>query len=131
MTADERSTTSSPSGKAAGITAWVLQILLGLAILAAGASKLFGEAGAVEMFDDIGMGQWLRLVIGTLEVAGAAGLMIPRLRALAALCLLLLLLGAVVVSLAILGDSPLVPLAYAVPAAGILFLRRHELSTRR
>jgi uncharacterized membrane protein YphA (DoxX/SURF4 family) len=133
MTADERSPASAatPTGKAASITAWVLQILLGLAIVAAGASKLLAEAGAVKMFDDIGVGQWLRLVIGVLEIAGAAGLMIPRLRALAALCLLLLLLGATVVNLAILGTSPLIPLAYAAIAAVILLMRRHELPTRR
>jgi uncharacterized membrane protein len=132
MTAEERSTTSaSPTGKAAAITAWALQILLGLAIVAAGATKLLAEAGAVKMFDDIGVGQWLRLVIGVLEIAGAAGLMIPRLRALAALCLLLLLLGATVVNLTVLGTSPLIPIAYAAMAAAILFLRRHELSTRR
>ncbi|TDE34400.1 DoxX family membrane protein [Nonomuraea mesophila] len=133
MTADERSpaSTAKRTGKAATITAWGLQILLALAMVAAGASKLLAEASAVEMFDDIGAGQSLRLVIGVLEIAGAAGLMIPRLRALAALCLLLLLLGATVVNLTVLGASPLIPLAYAALAAAIVFLRQHELPTRR
>ena len=113
--------------RAAMIAAWVLQLLLGLAIAGGGVLKLSGDPAMVEMFDDIGAGQWLRLVIGLLEVAGAVGLIVPRVRALAAFCLLVLLLGATVTNATVLDTSPLVSLVLAVVALAILLLRRHEL----
>jgi putative oxidoreductase len=129
MTIEERPTGSAVrSGRAAGVIAWVLQVLLALAIAPAGLLKLAGESSMVEMFDDIGLGQWLRLLIGVLEVAGAVALMVPRLRALAALCLLLLLIGATVVNLAVLGTSPLTPIIFGAMALGIVLLRRRELA---
>lgn len=129
MTIEERSTgPGMPSNRAAGVMAWALQILLGLAVAVAGLSKLAGASSAVQLFDDIGVGQWLRLVIGALELAGAVGLMIPRLRALAALCLLVLLAGATVTNLTVLGENPIIPIAFAAMALGILLLRRRELA---
>jgi len=113
--------------RAAMIAAWVLQLLLGLAIAGGGVLKLSGDPAMVEMFDDIGAGQWLRLVIGLLEVAGAVGLIVPRVRALAAFCLLVLLLGATVTNATVLDTSPLVSLVLAVVALAIALLRRHEL----
>lgn len=116
--------------RAPGITAWVLQVLLSVGIAMAGLLKLGGQSSMIDMFDDIGIGQWFRLVVGALEVAGAVGLMIPRLRALAGLCLLVLLAGATIVNLTVLGTSPLPPIAYGALAAGIVFLRRRELPGR-
>jgi uncharacterized membrane protein YphA (DoxX/SURF4 family) len=113
--------------RAAMIAAWVLQLLLGLAIAGGGVLKLSGDPAMVEMFDDIGAGQWLRLVIGLLEVAGGVGLIVPRVRALAAFCLLVLLLGATVTNKIVLDTSPLVSLVLAVVALAILLLRRREL----
>lgn len=109
------------------ITAWVLQILLGLAIAGGGMLKLTGDPAMVEMFDDIGAGQWLRVVVGTCEVAGGVGLVIPRVRAMAALCLLVLLIGAAVTNVTVLDTSPLVALGCAAVALVIMVLRRHEL----
>ncbi len=57
------------------------------------------------MFTTIGVGQWLRYVVGALEIAGAIGLLIPRLSGLAAL-----LVGPTVTNLLILGDGPWLPL---------------------
>ncbi|MET8353637.1 MULTISPECIES: DoxX family protein [unclassified Micromonospora] len=108
----------------------MLQIVLGFAIAGGGLLKLTGDPSMVEMFHDIGAGQWLRFVVGTLEVAGGVGLVIPRVRALAALCLLVLLLGATVTNVAVLGTNPLSALAFAVMALAILLLRRQELLTR-
>jgi len=56
--------------RTATITAWALLVLLGLAMAGGGIAKLSGDPVMVAMFDDIGAGQWLRLVIGALELAG-------------------------------------------------------------
>jgi uncharacterized membrane protein YphA (DoxX/SURF4 family) len=50
----------------------------------AAAPKLVGQHTAMAMFSQIGAGQWLRYLVGTAELAGAIGLLIPRLAGLAA-----------------------------------------------
>jgi len=45
------------------IGAWVLQGLLAAAFLAAGGAKLAGVPMMVQVFDQIGMGQWFRAVL--------------------------------------------------------------------
>ncbi|MEV4481138.1 DoxX family protein [Micromonospora coxensis] len=125
-----RTTALPQRHRAAVITAWLLQIPLAFAIAGGGLLKLTGDPAMVEMFDDIGAGQWLRFVVGVLEVAGGVGLLVPRVRALAALGLLLLLLGAAVVNVAVLHTGPLGALAFAVVALAVLLLRRHELPGR-
>jgi uncharacterized membrane protein len=103
---------------------WVPQIALALAIAAGGALKLAGQPAMVEMFTTIGAGQWFRYAVGTLELAGAVGLLIPRLAALAAAGLTALLAGATVTNVAILDEPPYLPLAYLVVAAAIARVRR-------
>ncbi|QVQ53856.1 DoxX family protein [Spiractinospora alimapuensis] len=79
---------------------WAVQILLAAFFLVVqGIPKLMGSADAVRLFADIGLGQWLRYVTGVLEVAGAVGLLIPRLAGLAALGLLGVMVGATVANL--------------------------------
>jgi putative oxidoreductase len=46
--------------------------------------KLAGAHSAVQMFGQIGAGQWLCYLVGAAELAGAIGLLIPRLAGLAA-----------------------------------------------
>lgn len=115
------------SGRIRSIVAWALQVLLALAMAGAGAAKLAGDPAMVQLFDDIGSGQWLRLVVGFFEVAGAVGLLIPRLRALAALGLVVLLAGATITNLAILHVNTTLSVLYAVVAVLIFVLRRSEL----
>lgn len=60
----------------------------------------------VTMFATIGAGQRLRFVVGALEVAGALGVLVPRLSALAATSLALLMVGATATNLTVLASSP-------------------------
>lgn len=62
------------------------------------------------MFADIGMGQWFRFVVGSLELAGAVGVLVPRLSGLAAIGLACLMVGAALTNVAVLDASPLLPL---------------------
>jgi putative oxidoreductase len=117
-------------GRTAAISAWVLQIALAVAIAPGGMLKLIGNPAMVDLFDDIGAGQWLRFCVGACEIAGGVGLLIPRLRALAALGLLLLLVGASVVNLVVIDESPVLSTVLAAVALAILLLRRHELPVR-
>lgn len=50
----------------------VLQILLGLAFIGSGLSKLFGAKMQVEVFNHLKLPQWFRLVTGIVQLIGAA-----------------------------------------------------------
>ncbi|WP_152361070.1 DoxX family protein [Microlunatus speluncae] len=113
--------------RARTIVTWVLQVVLAAEFVLAGVPKLTGDPIMVAMFDALGAGQWLRYVVGALEVAGAVGLLIPPLAGLAAIGLTALMLGAVVSSVTALGASPVVPLAVAVVAAVVIVLRRDRI----
>ncbi|MBA2429869.1 MAG: DoxX family protein [Thermoleophilaceae bacterium] len=83
-------------GRALNITLWVVQILLAALFAFAGINKLLApQPEVVEGFTRIGLGQWFRYLTGGLELAGAIGLLIPRLSGLAALGLAGVMVGAV------------------------------------
>jgi uncharacterized membrane protein YphA (DoxX/SURF4 family) len=109
--------------RAVPIALWAAQVLLALGFVAAAVPKISGDPAMVEMFDRIGAGQWLRYLVGTLELAGAAGLLVPRLCGLAALGLSALLVGATVTTVAVLHDNPAVPLAFLLVAAMVATAR--------
>ncbi|WP_433347059.1 DoxX family protein [Microtetraspora malaysiensis] len=103
---------------------WVIQLALALQFASGGALKLFGAAQMTAMFAEIGAGQWLRIVVGALELAGAAGLLLPRLARAAAVGLVALMIGATVTNVMVLGTSPALPLLFLSLAAAVAVLRR-------
>src|SRR5215472_13073870 len=60
---------------------WAAQILMAVAFVNLGVAKLAG--GQVQEFGLIGAGQWLRYFVGTTELAGGIGLLMPWLAGLA------------------------------------------------
>jgi uncharacterized membrane protein YphA (DoxX/SURF4 family) len=56
-----------------------LELALAGVFLLVGGAKLIGRPDMVALFRDIGVGQWFRYVTGTIEVTGAALLIVPRL----------------------------------------------------
>ena len=101
-------------GRVLNIALWVLQALLAFQFAGGGFLKLSGSPAMVEMFATIGIGQWFRYVVGALEIAGAAGVLIPPLSGLAALGLVGLMVGATLTNVLVLGTSPLLPIALMV-----------------
>ena len=85
---------------------WGIRIVLALAFLAAGGLKLAGVAAMVELFDKIGAGQGFRLIVGAIEVFGAALVLIPRTGLPGALWLGGTMVGAVGTHLFLIGGSP-------------------------
>src|SRR3954468_7054236 len=89
-------TVAHTPGRAISFGVWILQVALAAIIAGGGISKLAGDPVMVDMFADIGAGQWLRYLVGALEVAGGVGLLTPALAGLASLGLAALLTGAVI-----------------------------------
>jgi putative oxidoreductase len=85
---------------------WALQVVLAVFLVAVAVPKLAGADRATETFDDIGWGQWVRVAIGLAEIAGAVGLVIPRLAAISAVALSALMVGATATNIFILEDGP-------------------------
>jgi putative oxidoreductase len=90
------------NGRAPTLVLWILQILLAAVFFMAGGSKLTGVMPAVDMYSQIGWGQWFRYVTGIIEVGSAVMLLVP-LRAMSGAGLLICTMtGAIVAHLTVL-----------------------------
>jgi putative oxidoreductase len=110
---------------------WVLQILMGVFfIVASAAPKFWGDPYAVQIFTEIGAGQWFRYFIGAVELAGGIGLMVPRLAGPAAVGLMALMIGAAYTQAVVLGAPAMVltPAIFFVLAAVIAWGRRASIT---
>ena len=118
--------TTRASGRAANVATWIVQVVVGLQFVFGGGLKLSGSPVMVDLFSDIGAGQWLRFVVGALEVAGGIGLLIRPLCGLAAAGLVAVMVGAVVTNVAIINENPTLPAVYLVLLAVIAYRRRDK-----
>ncbi len=120
MTGSETMTTPATTrGRARNIILWVIQVLLAALFAFAGINKLAGlQKEMLDQFARIGLGPWFRYLTGALELAGAIGLLIPRLSGLAALGLAGVMVGAALAHLFVL---PPVALALVPAALGTVF----------
>jgi uncharacterized membrane protein YphA (DoxX/SURF4 family) len=122
-------TTATIREHAPTIALWALQAVLALMFTMAGLAKVGGDAAMVEMFANIGIGQWFRYVVGALEIAGAVGVLVPRLSGLAALGLACLMAGATLTNLFVLGASPLLPVVLLLVSVLVAWGRRARAET--
>jgi putative oxidoreductase len=105
-------------GRAVGAMLWVAQVLIAVAFLAASYPKVTLDPMAVEGFATMGFSAAGTLIIGCLEVAGAIGLLVPRLTGLAALGVVALMIGATVATTLTMGVLPaLMPAVLGVISA--------------
>src|ERR1700693_2214535 len=109
------------------IGAWTLQGVIAAAFLAAGLAKLAGVPFMVDLFAQIGLGQWCRVVTGVVEVTGAVALLVPGLASVGALWLGGTMVGAVATHLFVLHTSPAPAVVLGLLNTLIIYLRRDEL----
>src|SRR5467141_4969436 len=102
------------SGKGRLITLWILSGLVALVFIGAGGAKLAGAGVMVELFAKVGLGQWFRYFTGLLEVAAGIGLLISRYAFYAAVLLAIVMAGAFVAHVTVLGGSPAAPVGLLV-----------------
>lgn len=112
------------AGRAANVVLWVLQVAAAGMFMMAGFSKLGGAPEMVALFDAVGVGQWFRYVTGSMEVLGAALLLVPRLSGVGALLLACVMAGATASHLFVIGGSPLMPLVLLAVTGAIAWGRR-------
>jgi putative oxidoreductase len=117
---------SGSTGKIVNVVLWVLQIAAAGMFLMVGFLKLSGNAQLVGLFEAIGLGQWFRYLTGTLEVAGAFLLLIPRTSGVGALMLAGVMTSAVVTHVFIVGGSPLMAIILLVVTGVVAWGRRQR-----
>ena len=113
-------------GKGRLITLWALSSLVALVFIGGGGAKLAGAAVMVDMFSKVGLGQWFRYLTGLLEVAGGIGLLTSRHAFSAAVLLAIVMVGAIITHVTILGGSPVPALVLLVLSGIIAYLRKPE-----
>ena len=112
------------------ILLWVLTLFIAGMFLFAGAMKLSAQPMMVAMFGQIGLGQWFRVFTGTLEVVGALLVLVPATAAFGALLLAVVMVGAIVTHLFIVGGNPLMAIVLLASSIAIAYLRREQISSR-
>lgn len=81
--------------KTQNIVRWILLILVTIVLLGVGGMKLSGSPMEMTMFAGWGYPVWFMYFIGACEVLGAIGLHVKKVSRIAAICLIMLLCGAV------------------------------------
>ena len=123
------SATARPGGqrRRGNVALWCLQVLCAGVFVMAAIPKLTADPQAVAGFAALGLGTTGMYVIGALELAGAIGLLIPRLAGPAGLGLVALMIGAVLSTLLLVGAAMVAfPLAVLVLVAIIAWGRRRS-----
>jgi uncharacterized membrane protein YphA (DoxX/SURF4 family) len=109
----------------ADVATWALQIGLAAMYLMSAVPKFVADPAAVAGFAALGIDPTGMLLIGVLEVAGAVGLLVPRLSGLAAAGLVALMVGAVAFTVVGVGAAAaLLPAVLGVLAAVVAWVRR-------
>lgn len=108
----------------ATLTAWALQVLFAVILAIAAYRKFAGLPESVELFDQLGLGQWLRYAVGAVELALAIGLLIPRLAGVTALAGAAVMVGATGAELYVNSGRWVLPLVLIAVAGVVAIWRR-------
>ncbi len=103
---------------------WSLQIILAMVFLSVGMAKISGVQSSIEMFREIGWGQWLRVFVGILEVSASVLLLFGPYATLGAGLLLISMAGAVMAHLWLIGGSIVPALVLGIVAGLVMFMRQ-------
>lgn len=108
------------------VALWIVKGLLAAIFFVAGGAKLYGVPMMVENFEHIGLGQWFRYVMGSLEIAGGVAILLPSIAAFGALLLSCIMIGAVVTHFFI-GGSAIPAIVLLLLTATIAFAHRRQI----
>jgi len=117
--------------RAVTVALWVGQLAFAAMFAFAATPKLLGDPTTVASFNEIGLGQWFRYLTGACELAGAVGLLIPRLSGLAALGLAGVMVGATVTNLFLLPGMAAAAIVTVILCALFLLIARGRRAETR
>lgn len=114
-------------GRKARYLSWALQLVAAVAFLAAGGAKLAGAPMMVGIFEQIGFGQWFRLVTGLVEVAGGIAILFPATAAHGGLLLATTMVFGALTHLFLIGGSAIPAIVLLLVTATVAWLNRARL----
>jgi putative oxidoreductase len=111
------------TAKTKNIITWILAVILALAFIGAGITKLLGAEMQIKNLESWGYPLWFRFPIGLIEIALAIGLVIPGFRKITVYGIFTWTIVAVITHLQA-GQAKMIgtPIFFSVFAAAILFL---------
>ncbi len=109
---------------------WGLRVLLGAAMIVFSLPKLIGDPMALGTFQALGADPWLRYITGALELISGVLVLIPRSTIYGAGLAALVMAGAIVSHIAVLGMGFPFPLAvvFLALATSILWMTRQRMA---
>ena len=106
---------------------WVVKALLAAAFLGAGGAKLYGVPMMVQIFEQIGLGQWFRYLTGSLEVLGGIAVVLPATAGLGGALLVAIMIGAIFTHLLVLPGSPIPAIVLLALSAMVVGAHRDQI----
>jgi putative oxidoreductase len=73
-----RLATVETRGRQDVLISWILRLAVAAVFLSLGAAKFEADSMWVELFNQIGLGQWFRYLTGALQLTGAVLVVVPR-----------------------------------------------------
>ena len=116
-----------PASRSKTITLWTLHVLMAALFLFASFMKLSGQPMMIEEFGTIGLGQWFRYFTGVLELIGGIAILLPAVSVFAAIVLLAVDAGALVVQIAVLHGDWIHAIVIGAILATAIYLQRDRL----
>jgi uncharacterized membrane protein YphA (DoxX/SURF4 family) len=113
-------------GKGKNAALWLLQVLGAAIFFMSGWMKLSGNEQMVQMFNLIGVGQWIRYATGLIEFGSAILLLLPAFSGIGALLLVPIMIGAILTHLFVIGGSPALPIGLLVAMAVVAWGRKER-----
>jgi uncharacterized membrane protein YphA (DoxX/SURF4 family) len=103
------------------IITWILRLAVAAMFISIGRSKFDAGSMWVKLFEQIGFGQWFRRLTGTLQIAGAILVLIPRTFVIGIALLACTMAGAAVIWVVRLGSfgNAVIPLVVLVGLIGV------------
>lgn len=108
----------------AAVGLWSLQGIGAAVFIAAGVAKLIGAGPMIDVFDQIGAGQWLRYLTGAVEVTAGIALLVPAAAVFGGLALAITMVCAVLIHVFVVGGSSVPALILFAITAAVAWFRR-------
>ena len=112
------------------IITWVLRILVAGLFAFAGFMKLSGQPMMVQEFGVVGLGDWLRIFTGAVEIIGAAAVLYPVTTAWGALLLLCVDAGAFIAQVTRIHQDWVHTIVIGAVIAVLLYLTKSTIMNR-
>ncbi|MEO3796333.1 DoxX family protein [Nonomuraea sp. B10E15] len=125
-TTESKADRTAAGGRVLSAVLWFLQVVVAGVFLMSAMGKFSNVEPARSTFEAIGFGDWFRVLVGVLEVAGAVALFVPRLAGLAGLAFVGLMAGATLTESFVSGGGVVMPLTTLVLCAVIAWGRRRS-----